>query len=215
MHERFFNHGGSALSSILRNTVNRIGNSYVVQGGRSDTWRHAFGGRGGAGGPSSATSALLANSLKFKGRQLLDQEGLSCLLIVLFIDDPKIHTTRLHRILRNLCYHAPTRDWVVKSLLSILEKSNDKQTLQGPAENSSDVQPPAKIRKSTSKSNTFSADLSMVKDKSSTPPSWLNISMDAALGFRANVFQVYMLLTYLLLFLKKSLKIFSLLSIYL
>ena len=98
MHERFFSHGGSALSSILRNTVNRMGNSYVVQGllfrfhekfkfkfltfffqgGRSDSWRHAFGGRGGAGGPSSATSALLAsaNSLKFKGRQLLDQEGL-------------------------------------------------------------------------------------------------------------------------------------------
>ena len=77
MHERFFSHGGSALSSILRNTVNRMGNSYVVQGGRSDSWRHAFGGRGGAGGPSSATSALLAsaNSLKFKGRQLLDQEG--------------------------------------------------------------------------------------------------------------------------------------------
>ena len=113
--------------------------------------------------------------------------------IVLFIDDPKIHTTRLHRILRNLCYHAPTRDWVVKSLLSILEKSNDKQTLQGPADtnNSSDVQPPAKIRKSTSKSNTFSADLSMGKDKSTAPPSWLNISMDAALGFRANVFQVF------------------------
>ena len=78
MHERFFSHGGSALSSILRNTVNRMGNSYVVQGGRSDSWRHAFGGRGGAGGPSSATSALLAsaNSLKFKGRQLLDQEGM-------------------------------------------------------------------------------------------------------------------------------------------
>ena len=32
MHERFFSHGGSALSSILRNTVNRMGNSYVVQG---------------------------------------------------------------------------------------------------------------------------------------------------------------------------------------
>ena len=87
--------------------------------------------------------------------------GLSCLLIVLFIDDPKIHTTRLHRILRNLCYHAPTRDWVVKSLLSILEKSNDKQSQT----EISDVQPPAKIRKSTSKSNTFSSDLAMAKGK--------------------------------------------------
>lgn len=28
-------------------------------------------------------------------------------------------------MLRNLCYHGPTRDWVVKSLLSILEKCNE------------------------------------------------------------------------------------------
>lgn len=33
---------------------------------------------------------------------------------------------RLHRILRNVCYHGPTRDWVVRSLLSILEKANEK-----------------------------------------------------------------------------------------
>merc|ERR1719245_1679696 len=35
MHERFFshvNHSGSALSSILRNTVNRIGSQYVIGG---------------------------------------------------------------------------------------------------------------------------------------------------------------------------------------
>jgi hypothetical protein len=43
MHERFFGHNSSALSSILRNTVNRIGSSYIVHGsgGRgSDAWRH-------------------------------------------------------------------------------------------------------------------------------------------------------------------------------
>ena len=77
MQERFF--GSSNLSSILRNTVNRIGNSYLVHGsgGRSDSWRHTFGGRGGSGGPGHAASSLLAsaNALKFKGRQLLDQEG--------------------------------------------------------------------------------------------------------------------------------------------
>ena len=37
---------------------------------------------------------------KLLGRQLLDHEGLSCLLILLFIDDAKLNTTRLHRILR-------------------------------------------------------------------------------------------------------------------
>ena len=133
MQERFFGH--NSLSSILRNTVNRIGNSYIVHGsgGRgSDAWRHSFGGRGGSGIPGGHTvSSLLGqgSAIKVKGRQLLDQDGLTCLLIILFIDDPKINTTRLHRILKNLCYHAPTRDWVIKSLLSILEKSNEKQSV--------------------------------------------------------------------------------------
>lgn len=60
-----------------------------------------------------------------RGRHLLDHEALSCLLVLLFIDEPKLNTTRLHRVLRNLCYHGPTRDWVIKSLLSILERSNE------------------------------------------------------------------------------------------
>ena len=54
---------------------------------------------------------------------MLNHEALSCLLVLLFIDESKLDTTRLHRVLRNLCCHGPTRDWVVKSLLSILERS--------------------------------------------------------------------------------------------
>ena len=56
----------------------------------------SFGGRGASAGvPGHPVSSLLAsNAIKVKGRQLLDQEGLSCLLIILFIDDPKINTTR-------------------------------------------------------------------------------------------------------------------------
>ena len=53
---------------------------------------------------------------------------------------------------------------------------------------------PAKIRKN--KSSTFSTDLAAAAASKSegqpqkSAPSWLTISMDAALGFRANVFQV-------------------------
>merc|ERR1719507_450438 len=207
MHERFFGHNSSALSSILRNTVNRIGSSYIVHGsgGRgSDAWRHSFGGRGASAGvPGHPVSSLLAsNAIKVKGRQLLDQEGLSCLLIILFIDDPKINTTRLHRILRNLCYHAPTREWVVKSLLSILEKSNEgKQQNQlssinyVPNQNDSCNQisaqvdtPPTKMRKSTNRSSAsndntsntgsnVSSSITATKSEGrTTQPSWLNIS---------------------------------------
>ena len=216
MHERFFNHvqnsGTSALSSILRSTVNRLGSQYVIGnmggggGGSRDNWRSTFPRPGQPGYPTS----LLSTNLRFRGRQLLDHEGLSCLLILLFIDDSKISTTRLHRILRNLCYHAPTRDWVVSSLLSILEKSNDgkltdQQALVAAASTSSGGEmPPAKIRKSASKSSAVGEKEKPSPAGASSPatttsaaaaadgraPSWLNISMDAALGFRANVFQV-------------------------
>lgn len=187
MQERFFSHNSSALSSILRNTVNRINSSYIVSGSRggTDPWRHSFGGRGGSSGLGAhhPVSSLLASTsgIKVKGRQLLDQEGLSCLLIVLFIDDPKINSARLHRILRNLCYHAPTRDWVIKSLLSILEKSNDKSAAFPPISNESEMPPAAKMRKGNQ---------SNAEQPKNHGPSWLTISMDAALGFRANVFQV-------------------------
>ncbi len=103
MHERFYGHSSSTLSSILRNSVNRMGSSYIVHGNRggSDTWRHSFGARGpGGSGPSGLSGhavSSLFSGIKVKGRQLLDQEGLSCLLIILFIDDPKIKTSLLHR----------------------------------------------------------------------------------------------------------------------
>ena len=67
---------------------------------------------------------------------------------------------------------------------------------------------PAKIRKN--KSSTFSTDLAAAAaSKSEQPqksaPSWLTISMDAALGFRANVFQVTRVLGKLEKILKVSL----------
>merc|ERR1712142_35424 len=194
MHERFFNHvnqTGPTLSSILRNTVSRLGNQYAIHTGsggpgRSNLWRSI--GRGGPGHQQNAAALAAANNVKFRGRMLLDHEGLSCLLILLFIDDAKLNTTRLLRILRNLCYHAPTRDWVVKCLLSILEKANTGgeggQANVDPATSGASTPTPAKMRKSMSRNTD-------VKDSRTTgQTSWLNISMDAALGFRANVFQV-------------------------
>ncbi len=204
INDRIFSQagGGSAtLSSILRNAHRLSGSYHVIGGlgnGARDGWTRL---RPGMGNPASL---LTSTNMKFKGRQLLDNEGLSCLLILLFIDDPKINTTRLHRILKYLCYHAPTRDWIVHSLLSILDKSNDRGVEQG----SSGIQqqqssasapggfdtPPAKIRKSTSKSSALAeARESTGKSNNGSQQQnnpWLNISMDAALGFRANVFQV-------------------------
>lgn len=64
--------------------------------------------------------------LRLRGRQLLDHESMACLLVLLFVDEPKINTLRLHRVIRNLCYHGNTREWVVRALLSIMERSNDE-----------------------------------------------------------------------------------------
>ena len=195
MHERFFshvNHPAATLSSILRNTVNRMG-GYTVHSSTGGPGRSVWSRSIGRGGPSHQHSAALIaaqTSAKFKGRQLLDHEALSCILILLFIDDAKLNTTRLHRILRNLCYHAPTRDWVIKCLLSILEKANcctDSSTALTADPLQTGASPtPAKLKKSTSKGGSTPGE--HVRGSSQT--SWLNISMDAALGFRANVFQV-------------------------
>lgn len=51
---------------------------------------------------------------------------MACVLVLLFVDEPKINTLRLHRVIRNLCYHGSTREWVVRALLSIMERSNDE-----------------------------------------------------------------------------------------
>merc|ERR1719188_1547574 len=200
MNEQFFSHAThGSLSSILRNTVRGLGSQYAINslgGGSRDPWRNSLA-RAGAGGYPQ--SLLAAANERFKGRQLLDYEGLSCLLILLFIDDAKINTTRLHRILRNLCYHTPTRDWVVNSLLSILDKSNESKPTQEIQNSlySSDMPPAAKVRKSTSssKSSECASSAAATSAKTEKAPSWLSVSMDAALGFRANVFQVNRLAT--------------------
>lgn len=79
------------------------------------------GGSGGAGGSglTGAHSALAgAGGLGLErvrtGRQLLDHESIACLLVLLFIDDPRMNMTKLQRVVRNLCIHSPSRAWIIK-----------------------------------------------------------------------------------------------------
>lgn len=127
---------------------------------------------------SQGTSGV--NAVKFRGRHLLDHEALTCLVVLLFVDEPKINTSRLHRVLRNLCYHSPTRIWVIRALLSILQKTSECS-----AEEAKSVAGD-KGKKATP--NT-SPDISLKCDTKSQG-SWLSISLEAALGCRANVFQI-------------------------
>ena len=42
-------------------------------------------------------------------RQLLDYESISCLLLLLFIDDKRLNLNHLQNIIKNLCYHKQRR----------------------------------------------------------------------------------------------------------
>lgn len=104
------------------------------------------------------------------GAPLLDQESLASILVLLFIDDPNIGTLRLYRVIRNLCFHIPTRKWIIKSLLSIILRCNE--------ESMEHYLEPVSGNSNTSKIS--SRDEEKVK--------WLKLRLDSALGGRANVF---------------------------
>lgn len=173
---------------------------------------------------------------------MLDPEALTCLLVLLFIDEPKLNTTRLHRVLRNLCYHAPTRSWLMRALISIIQHSGDSMpnllantlcveekgkgkgkkssatfpttvantpTVSSSSSSSiasvsgafSNSQMPMEASSSTTTATTTTSLQSMQPDNATTPlgalgsrpgsGSWLSISLEAALGCRANVFQIH------------------------
>ena len=143
------------------------------------------------GGQGSGTGAVPGVS-KVRGRQLLDHEALTCLLVLLFMDEPKLNTSRLFRVLRNLCYHAPTRTWILRALLSILQRTAESHPDEHTGASSGPTKPTETVtatpvdKKRSKGANNWSHGDSVTR----SPSSWLSISLDAALGCRANVFQV-------------------------
>ncbi|XP_034939530.1 E3 ubiquitin-protein ligase HUWE1 isoform X2 [Chelonus insularis] len=182
MQARFLshvNHGSTALSSILRNSGRGRGGAarYTIHsmGAHRNQW-NSWNSRG------ESSIAHQSAGLRLRGRQLLDHESMACLLVLLFVDEPKINTLRLHRVIRNLCYHASTREWVVKALLNIMERSNDENK-----EIITDFTGKFK-RKVIHPAIDYCA--TKLAEPRNNLQSWLNISIDAALGCRANVFHV-------------------------
>lgn len=120
------------------------------------------------GQPLNATS-ITAN-MERNGAPLLDQESLASILVLLFIDDPNISTLRLYRVIRNLCFHIPTRKWIIKSLLSIIVRCNEESMEHY-------LEPIV---------NTRSSAKNQLRDDDKVK--WLKLRLDSALGGRANVF---------------------------
>ncbi|CAF4897882.1 unnamed protein product, partial [Rotaria magnacalcarata] len=56
-------------------------------------------------------------------RQLLDYESICCLLVLLFMNDARLNFPCLKNVIKNLCRHQLTRQWIIKALLSIINKS--------------------------------------------------------------------------------------------
>ncbi|VDI57331.1 E3 ubiquitin-protein ligase HUWE1 [Mytilus galloprovincialis] len=178
--DRLFSQAGAgSLSAILRHSGfsgGRLGGGrYTIRAVPTSGRHWPFNSRSG---PSNSTPKN--NAVRVRGRFLLDHEAMTCLLVLLFVDEPKLNTTRLHRVLRNLCYHGPTRIWVIKALLSMLHKTGECQMEEEKG-------------KSPDKSKRKSALDSPVTMKSDTKNqgTWLSMSLEAALGCRANVFQVH------------------------
>jgi len=184
LQERFL-HGhtsSTTLSSILRNSGVRLNARYGLPNNVRAQWPTTWT-RNSAVNMSNHSNVV---SNKTKGKQLMDFETLSCLLVVLFLDDSKINTGRLHRVIRNLCYHGYTRHWVVRSLLSVMEKCNDGTVTTFTSTSSTNLV----ASSSSSSTTTLVPAHGPPKNIVELVPSWLNISLDSALGCSANVFQI-------------------------
>ncbi len=145
-------------------------------------------------------AANSANTVRLRGRHLLDQEAITCLLVLLFVDEPRLNTQRLYRVFRNLCHHPSTRHWVIRSLLAILHRTNECKAMELTDTSSSKVgkkksassEPAGQAVKGASSSPVvFPAGSSTSAAGHNQQPSWLSIRLDAALGCRTNVFQIH------------------------
>ncbi|XP_028966633.1 E3 ubiquitin-protein ligase HUWE1 [Galendromus occidentalis] len=166
LQDRLFSSGGtSTLSRILRTAVNRMGS-----GGVTRYTIHNLPLRpSGRGGSSAWAWNAIGGSHMVRhrnvSRQLIDFEALSCLLVLLFVDEPRLNTNRLQKVLRNLAYNEATRLWLVRALLSMIEKAT-------PASPDDSIDHLTYFNKKTA-------------------ASWLSISLDAALGCKTNIFHIY------------------------
>lgn len=148
-------------------------------------------------------------------KQMLDQEALTCLLVLLFLDQSKLHNNRLHRIIKNLSQHSPTRAWILSSLLAIIREMGKTPSVQTmPSISSSCPMPPPLMASTVGMASASGSSVAAGSDSdvgvapvggsggvaTSTPmivtphhyslPHWLDISINAALGSHAKIFQL-------------------------
>ena len=216
MNERLSLGGGdsaSAISALLRHS------GFARQFGRPGGMQFSrlFSDLGGAGNSRPTLFGGAGNSKKIVGRQLLDSDALACLLVLIFIDEPRLNTGRLHKVLRNLSYHNETRLWLISALISILRKTRWQNTVGScsasylPTSTHGDSSPGAVTMNDTPsvrgkaaagtarsiKGNSMKLSEFLLRTEKPTvteqpkiKQSWLSVTVDASLGCRANVFHI-------------------------
>ncbi len=127
-----------------------------------------------------------AASKKTLSRQLVDHDGVACLLVLLFLDEPKLNIGRLHRVLKNISFHKGTRLWIIKALISVIIRTSGmvqdglSRLMKSP--NSSTQKTPSKKTQSS-----HASDESLSSRKSAQ---WLSRSLDSSFGNRVDLFEI-------------------------
>ena len=138
---------------------------------------------------SGQTTQTTANkSSEQSSKQMLDQDALTCLLVLLFFDQNKLHNNRLHRIVKNLSQHAPTRAWIISSLLAILHKASPVVHPVGVSHTCPLPPPLIPQQSSGSRHASLSGTAASSPVHQFTTPHWLSLNINAALGSHTHVF---------------------------
>lgn len=198
LQERFSFGGGdrtSAITALLRHSaLSRHG------GGSHLSRLLPMGGgvSGRVGGFSNGPPPLPPPNRKVIGRHLLDHEALVCLLVLLFVEQPRLNTGRLHKVLRNLCYHEETRSWLINAMIAILRRTSGQHSdgscpvstvesaSRGEASSGSQsekTESPCRLEEYLQTQEHSESD-----SKSSKQHSWLSFGVRTSLGSRTNVF---------------------------
>lgn len=152
------------------------------------------------GGPLGPHHARVADQ---HSKQMLDQEALTCLLVLLFLDQSKLHNNRLHRIIKNLSQHSPTRAWILSSLLTIIKEMRKTPSVLAtpmtpsvpPTITSCPMPPPLTHSQGegVAPGGVAPINTSVIPSPQCLIPGiphWLDISINAALGSHAKMFQL-------------------------
>ena len=66
-------------------------------------------------------------------KQILDPEAITCLLVLLFMEQHRLHVHRMHRVVRQISQHPETRAWVMATIINIIEECHGvRENISGP-----------------------------------------------------------------------------------